>query len=113
PERGTRPPVPALARAARAARSLLRVRPRARAARTLLDSRAVLSFARRRHVVTYIALGGLAVTWAVMLAFDWTAKLGTIALAPWVALIGFDLGVAGGICAAAIALCAWLIATDV
>jgi signal transduction histidine kinase len=73
----------------------------------------VLSFARRRHIVTYIALGGLAVTWAVMLAFDWTAKLGTIALAPWVALIGFDLGVAGGIVAAAVALALWLVATDV
>jgi signal transduction histidine kinase len=73
----------------------------------------VLSFARRRHLITYVALGGFAVTWAIMLAFDWTAKLGTIALAPWVALIGFDLGVVGGICAAAIALCAWLIATDV
>jgi len=73
----------------------------------------VLSFARRRHVVTYVALGGLAVTWAVMLAFDWTAKLGTIALAPWVALIGFDLGVVGGMAAAAVALALWLVATDV
>src|SRR4051812_41908833 len=48
-----------------------------------------------------------------MLAFDWTTKLGTIALAPWVALIGFDLGVVGGIAAAAVALALWLVATDV
>src|ERR671925_650271 len=73
----------------------------------------VLSFARRRHLITFIAVGGLAVTWAAMLAFDWTAKLGTIALAPWVALIGFDLGVVGGVCAAAAALAAWIVATDV
>jgi signal transduction histidine kinase len=72
----------------------------------------VLSFARRRHVITYVAVGGLALTWAVMLAFDWTARLGTIALAPWVALIGFDLGVVGGVCAAAVALSMWLVATD-
>jgi signal transduction histidine kinase len=74
---------------------------------------AVLALARRRHVITYAALGGLVVTWAVMLAFDWTAKLGTIALAPWVALIGFDLGIVGGLAAAGVALAAWLIATDV
>jgi signal transduction histidine kinase len=73
----------------------------------------VLSFARRRHLITFIALGGLAVTWALMLAFDWSAKLGTIALAPWVALIGFDLGVTGGITAAGLAMAAWLVATDV
>ena len=47
----------------------------------------MLSFARRRYLFTSIAVAGLAVTWAVMLAFDWAAKLGTIALAPWVALL--------------------------
>ena len=73
----------------------------------------MLSFARRRHLITYIAIGGLVVTWAVMLAFDWSARLGTIALAPWVALIGFDLGMTGGIAAAGIAVTAWVVATDV
>jgi signal transduction histidine kinase len=67
----------------------------------------------RRYAVTLVALGGLAVTWAVMLAFDWSAKLGTIALAPWVALIGFDLGIAGGCVAALLALAAWFVATKI
>src|SRR3954470_21755000 len=55
----------------------------------------------------------MAGTWGVMLAFDWSGRLGTIALAPWVALIGFDTGVAGGIVAAILALAAWLFATKV
>src|SRR4051795_3856751 len=46
-----------------------------------------------------------------MLAFDWSAKLGTIALAPWVALLGFDMGVGGGIVGAILAVAAWLFAT--
>jgi signal transduction histidine kinase len=67
----------------------------------------------RRYAVTFVALGGLAVTWALMLAFDWSAKLGTIALAPWVALIGFDLGIVGGCVAAVVAVALWLVATSI
>jgi PAS domain-containing protein len=70
----------------------------------------VLTFARRRHL-TFVALCGLALTWGAMLAFEWTDRLGTIALAPWVALIGLDVGIVGGVCAAALAMAAWLFAT--
>src|SRR5690348_11704171 len=48
-----------------------------------------------------------------MLAFDWSAKLGTVALTPWVALLGFDLGVAGGVVGAALAMVLWIIAAKV
>jgi signal transduction histidine kinase len=71
----------------------------------------VLSFARRRYFVTFVAVAALAITWGVMLAFNWSARLGTIALAPWVALIGFDIGVVGGVCAAGLAMAGWLVAT--
>jgi signal transduction histidine kinase len=73
----------------------------------------VLSFARRRYFVSSIALAGLAATWAVMLAFNWSSKLGTIGLAPWVALLGFDIGVAGGVAGALLATGAWVLATHV
>ena len=33
---------------------------------------------------------------ALMMAFSWSAKLGIVTFAPWVALIGFDVGVIGG-----------------
>ena len=73
----------------------------------------MLSFARRRYLFSSIAIAGLAATWAVMLAFDWSAKLGTVALTPWVALLGFDLGVAGGVVGAALAMVLWIIAAKV
>jgi signal transduction histidine kinase len=73
----------------------------------------MLSFARRRYLVSWLALAGLAATWAVMLAFDWSARLGTIALAPWVALLAFDAGMVGGIAAALIAIGTWLAATEI
>ena len=73
----------------------------------------VLSFARRRYFVSSVALAGLAATWAVMLAFGWSSKLGTIGLAPWVALLGFDMGILGGAAAAALAMGAWVVATHV
>jgi signal transduction histidine kinase len=65
----------------------------------------------RRHFVTFAALGGLAATWGLMLAFDWSVTLGTIALAPWVALVGFDLGIAAGCSVGLLAAGAWLLAT--
>jgi signal transduction histidine kinase len=73
----------------------------------------VLSFARRRHLLSFLAVGGLLATWGTMLAFSWSAKLGTIALAPWVAVLGFDLGIIGGLAAAALAVGAWTFAMHV
>jgi signal transduction histidine kinase len=71
----------------------------------------VPSFVRRRYFVTSVAVCGLLATWGAMVAFDWSAKLGTIALGPWVALVGFDAGVVGGVVAAAAALGGWVIAS--
>jgi hypothetical protein len=71
-----------------------------------------VSFVRRRYSVTFVALGGLLATWGVMMAFSWSAKLGVITFAPWVALVGFDLGVLGGIVGAALATTLWLVASD-
>jgi signal transduction histidine kinase len=71
----------------------------------------VLSFARRRYFVTFVAVLGLFATWGCMLAFDWSSKLGTIALAPWVALVGFDAGLGAGVAAAAAAMGAWVVAS--
>ncbi|HEY3542775.1 MAG TPA: ATP-binding protein [Gaiellaceae bacterium] len=73
----------------------------------------MLSFARRRYFFTFVALCGLFATWGCMLAFDWSTKLGTIALAPWVALAGFDAGLAAGIAFAAAAMAAWVFASHV
>jgi signal transduction histidine kinase len=72
----------------------------------------VPSFVRRRYFVTFVALCGLLGTWGAMLAFNWSAKLGTVALGPWVALIGFDAGIVGGVTAAAAALGGWVIASN-
>ncbi len=71
-----------------------------------------MSFVRRRYFVTFVALGGLLATWGMMMAFSWSAKLGVITLAPWVALAGFDLGVLGGIVGAALATTLWLVASN-
>jgi len=71
-----------------------------------------VSFVRRRYFVTFVALGGLLATWGVMMAFSWSAKLGVITLAPWVALAGFDLGVLGGIAGAVLATTLWLVASN-
>ncbi len=71
-----------------------------------------MSFVRRRYFVTFVALGGLLATWGVMMAFSWSAKLGVITLAPWVALAGFDLGVLGGIAGAVLATTLWLVASN-
>ena len=47
------------------------------------------------------------------MAFSWSSKLGVVALAPWVALIGFDLGIVGGLAAAVISVGLWIIANHV
>jgi len=74
--------------------------------------RFAVSFARRRYFITFIAIAGLAATWALMIAFSWSSQLGVITLAPWVALIGFDLGVAGGVVSACVAVLLWIVATN-
>src|SRR5712691_1780687 len=70
----------------------------------------VLPFARRRYFVTFLAIAGLAATWALMIAFSWSSQLGVITFAPWVALIGFDIGVVGGVVAAGVAVGLWITA---
>ena len=70
------------------------------------------SFVRRRYFVTLVASCGLLATWGAMLAFDWSAKLGTIALGPWVALIGFDAGLVGGVLGAGAAVGGWVVASN-
>jgi signal transduction histidine kinase len=74
-----------------------------------------VSFAvrRRRYLFTYVAVAGLAATWGLMMAFSWSSKLGVVAFAPWVALIGFDLGVLGGLAIGVISVGLWLIANHV
>jgi signal transduction histidine kinase len=74
--------------------------------------RFAVSFARRRYFITFVAIAGLAATWALMIAFSWSSQLGVITLAPWVALIGFDLGVAGGVVSAGVAVLLWIVATN-
>ena len=71
----------------------------------------VVPFAHRRYFVTFVAVAGLGATWGAMLAFSWSAKLGIVTFAPWVALVGFDLGVVAGVAAAGIATSLYLIAT--
>jgi signal transduction histidine kinase len=66
------------------------------------------SLARRPSPVTGIALGGLFLTFGAMVAFDAQTTLGAVALAPWVGLIGFDMGAAGGAAAAALGLALWI-----
>ena len=69
-----------------------------------------MQFARRRYFVTFVAVAGLAATWGLMMAFEWSSKLGIVTFAPWVALIGFDLGVLGGVIAGGSAVGLWIIA---
>jgi signal transduction histidine kinase len=71
-----------------------------------------LQLVHRRYSVTAVAVAGIVVTWSLMMAFSWSAKLGIVTLAPWVALLGFDLGVVAGIGGAAGATALWLIASD-
>jgi signal transduction histidine kinase len=72
----------------------------------------VLFAVRRRYLFTFIALAGLGATWGLMIAFSWSSKLGVVAFAPWVALIGFDLGVLGGLLIAVVSVGLWIVATN-
>jgi signal transduction histidine kinase len=67
---------------------------------------------QRRHFVTFVALAAIAATWGLMLAFSWSATLGAIAFAPWVALIGFDAGAVAGSVAVALAVTLWLVGAN-
>jgi signal transduction histidine kinase len=71
-----------------------------------------VSLARRRYFLTFVALAGLAITWGLMVGFSWTAKLGTIALAPWAALLAFDLGLGAGVLGALATATLWLVTAD-
>jgi signal transduction histidine kinase len=64
----------------------------------------------RRHSVTFVAVAAVGATWGLMLAFSWSATLGVIAFAPWVALIGFDAGAVAGTMGVALAMTLWLVA---
>src|SRR6266576_2828323 len=67
---------------------------------------------QRRHFVTFVALAAIAGTWGMMLAFSWSATLGAIAFAPWVALIGFDAGAVAGSVAVALVVTLWLVGAN-
>jgi signal transduction histidine kinase len=67
---------------------------------------------QRRHFVTFVAVAAIAATWGLMLAFSWSATLGAIAFAPWVALIGFDAGAVAGTVAVALAVTLWLVGAN-
>ncbi len=69
-----------------------------------------MQVARRRYFVTFVAVAGLAATWGLMMAFGWSSKLGIVTFAPWVALIGFDIGMLGGVLAAGGTVGLWSIA---
>ena len=67
----------------------------------------------KRFSTTVIAWVALATTFGLMAGLSWTSVLGALAFAPWVALIGFDSGIVGGIVAAAAATAGWRIATGI
>jgi signal transduction histidine kinase len=67
---------------------------------------------QRRHFVTFVALAAIAATWGLMLAFSWSATLGAVAFAPWVALIGFDAGAVAGTVAVALTVTLWLVGAN-
>ena len=71
-----------------------------------------MSFVRRRYFVTSIGVAGIAATWAVMLAFSWSGKLGIITFAPWVALIAFESGLVAGVVSALSATVLWYVASN-
>ena len=67
----------------------------------------------RRISLSAVGLAGLLANFAVMAGANLTATLGTIAVAPWVALVGFDLGVLGGAAAGGFSLLLWWVATAI
>jgi PAS domain S-box-containing protein len=65
----------------------------------------------RRNVIGIVATAGLLVTFAITLFTDSSKLLGALVYAPWVMLIGVDLGMLTGIAAGGAAGVFWLIAT--
>lgn len=65
-----------------------------------------------RRLVSIAAVVGLLATFAVMMLTDTATEIGAIGLAPWVGLIGYETGLAGGVAAAAAGLGLWIVATD-
>jgi signal transduction histidine kinase len=68
---------------------------------------------RRPRIVGLVAVVGLLVTFAVMIGTSSTGLLGTIVFAPWVAIVGVDLGIVAGIAAGGLAGGLWLVAVAV
>ena len=66
----------------------------------------------QRRVVLIAAIVGLLGTFAVMMLTDTATEIGAIGLAPWIGLIGYEVGTAGGVAAAAAALGLWIVAVD-
>ena len=66
----------------------------------------------QRRLVLIAAIVGLLGTFAVMMLTDTATEIGAIGLAPWIGLIGYEVGTAGGIAAAAAALGLWIVAVD-
>jgi len=69
------------------------------------------SLARQPTIITVLAAVGLAATSGVIIGFGALSTLGAIAFAPWVGLIGFDSGIAGGAVATVAATALWAVAT--
>ncbi|MBV8480373.1 MAG: PAS domain-containing protein [Actinobacteria bacterium] len=66
----------------------------------------------RRHFVGWLALVLLLATFAVMAGASQTALLGAVAFAPWVSLIGVDVGVISGLLAGVGAGGLWIAAAE-
>ena len=65
---------------------------------------------RHPRTVGLVALGGMLVTFGVMVATSSSGLLGAVVFAPWVAIVGVDIGIAAGIAGGAGAGGLWLIA---
>jgi signal transduction histidine kinase len=66
----------------------------------------------QRRLVLIAAITGLVVTYAVMLLTHTATEIGAIGLAPWIGLIGYEVGTVGGVAAAAITLGLWIVAVN-
>ena len=65
-----------------------------------------------RRLVPIAAIAGLLGTFAVMMLTDTATEIGAVGLAPWIGLIGYELGTVAGVAAAGGALGLWIIAVD-
>ena len=69
------------------------------------------SFAEPRRARIAVAIVGLFATFGVMKGLALQQQLGTVAFAPWLALLGFDLGELTALPLAALAVALWELAT--